>query len=412
MKKYILVVEASFLGVSYIAQAIRNLGYEPVFLTNYRSQEGDALAQLASERAIQCETTEADDIEEVIRLFGKDKVAGLTTLLDSRLAIVAEVNARLSLPGISNSVTQLKDKSFVNDLIPEFVPQSLSLEWGVTSEEVIKQFINGSSTKQFIAKPSFTAGAVGTFVFQTLDELKEGIQQTHGKIPNYLQPNRYVVQEFFHGELVSIEGYVYHNHVDFIGATKRFKFENTEIKHQFPYQEEMGAVAYEKCKDIISMLIKRSNYDYGFFHIEFIVNGNEVRLVDANMGRPGGTNVMELIAFAFDLHPVKIFEHAISIAILQTPTISSEYFSETTCLEMTGVLYGQKETARLLRFELPSPSSSHHLAVNMGTIVPALGESNWSAIGTLTGRPQDVSKDLENIRLVTDKGEFGAAIDK
>ncbi|WP_340614208.1 hypothetical protein [Xenorhabdus thailandensis] len=52
MKKYIIVSEASFLGISYISKAIKNLGYEPIFITNYRSQEGDALSQLAQERAI------------------------------------------------------------------------------------------------------------------------------------------------------------------------------------------------------------------------------------------------------------------------------------------------------------------------------------------------------------------------
>ncbi|OTA21341.1 hypothetical protein Xbed_00570 [Xenorhabdus beddingii] len=412
MKKYILVVEASFLGVSYISQAISNLGYEPIFLTNYWSQEGDALIQLAKERAIFCETTEVEDIKRVVNCLGKDNIAGLTTLLDSRLAIIAAANRELGLPGVSESVISLKDKSYVNELIPEYVPQSFSLEWGETPEVKIKEFLNSAGVEKFIAKPSLTAGAIGTFTFDSFENLERGIEPALNKIPSYLEPNKYVIQEFFNGELISIEGYIYNSNIEFIGATKRFKYGNTEVKHQFPYQNEMGNDVYEKCKGVIRNLINRSGYDYGFFHIEFIVNGEDVRLIDANMGRPGGTNVMELIAFSYNIDPVKIFEHVISIAVLQKPVIKNEFFTETSCQYMTGILYGQKETARLLKFELPNPKSSHHLAVNMGTIVPGLGESNWSAIGTLTGRPEDVFEDLENIKLITDKGECGAAITK
>ncbi|HCR1860698.1 hypothetical protein LQZ39_23365 [Enterobacter cloacae complex sp. RIVM_C039474] len=410
MKKYILVVEASFLGIEYIAAAIRKIGCEPIFLTNYRSQEGDALVHLAKERAIFCETTESEEVIKVAKLLGCQDIAGITTLLDSRLSVIASVNKQLNIPGVSSSLLNLKNKSYVNDIIPEYVPKSLGLEWGKTSENKIKDFVDNSGIKEYIAKPSFTAGAIGTFTFTNYSQLKENLNLSIDKIPSHLEPHKYVIQEFFPGVLISIEGYTYNNIIEFIGATRRYKFGNTEVQHKFPYQEEMGSDAYHKCQHIICELINRSNYEYGFFHIEFIVNGNEVRLIDANMGRPGGTNVMELISLSYGIDPVLIFEHAISIAIFQKPTIDNKFFSETQCLDMTGILYGQKHTARLLRFELSEAKSIHHLAVNMGTTVPGLGESNWSAIGTLTGRPEDVFYDLGNIKLITDKGVCDAVI--
>ncbi|EGC1289945.1 hypothetical protein H8526_004052 [Salmonella enterica] len=410
MKKYIVVVEASFLGVEYVAKAIRKIGYEPVFLTNYSSQEGDALIQLATERAIFCETTEIEDIISVIELLGRSNIVGVTTFLDSRLSIIASVNKCLGLPGVSESLLKLKDKSYVNDIISEFVPKSLAVEWGKTPKDKIESFILNSVANKYIAKPSFTAGALGTFVFNEYEEFSNGIESAVDKIPKHLEPNKYVIQEFFPGDLISIEGYTYEHHIEFIGATLRYKFNNTEVKHKFPYQNDMGIKNYEKCKSIICELINRSSYEYGFFHVEFMVNGNEVRLIDANMGRPGGTNIMELISFSYEIDPVLMFEHAISIAVFQKPTIDNQFFIGTPCVEITGILYGQKETARLLRFESPDLKSTHHLAVNMGTTVPGLGESNWSVIGTLTGRPDDVFTDLKNIKLITDKGVCGAVI--
>ena len=410
MKKYIMVVEASFLGVAFIARAIRNLGYEPVFLTNYWNQEGDALIQLAQEKAVFCKTTEIEDIKRVVNAFGIEKIAGLTTLLDSRLAIIATANKELGLPGVSASVLNLKDKAWVNNIIPEYIPASLAIEFQVTPEKTIEDFITASGAEKYIAKPGLTAGAIGAFTFCNYAEFKEKISLAIEKIPDYLNPNQYVIQEFFDGELVSIEGYVCQDNVDFIGATKRFKYGNTEVQHQFPYQDEMGDLAYSRCKNVINTLIDRADFTYGFFHIEFIVNGDEVRLIDANMGRPGGTNVMELIAFAYDISPVKIFEHAISVAVFQKPVIENSFFDSPVRQDVTGILYGLAESARILRFDLPDPASSHHLAVNMGTIIPALGESNWSGIGTLTGKYEDVFSDLAKIKMTTDKGEYGAVI--
>lgn len=409
MDKIILVVEASFLGVDYIAQAIRNLGYVPLFLTNYSNQEGDALISLAKERAILCNTTDVDELEKVILALGRENIIGMTTFLDSRLAIVAEVNRKLDLAGVSESVLKLKEKSYVNNIIKEFVPASIAIEWGVTPAEQIHDFLANSNLKKFIAKPSFTAGAIGTFIFTDFADLAKNIVQATDIIPSYLKPNHYVLQEFIEGDLVSVEGYTYQNKIEFIGATKRFKFENTEVGHEFPYQAQMP-VAYQKCQKIIEVLLQRSDYKYGFFHIEFIIDGDEVRLIDANMGRPGGTNVMEVMAFAYQINTVKLFELAISIAVFQTATIENSFFTSEKCQPVSGVLYGQRQAARLLRFHLPEAKSSHHLAVNMGALVPALGESNWSIIGTLTGKPEDVLHDLKNITLITEQGECGAVI--
>jgi hypothetical protein len=66
----------------------------------------------------------------------------------------------------------------------------------------------------------------------------------------------------------------YHSYIEFIGATKRLKFESTEIKHQFTCREEVGAVAYaglkrlvnltdlSSCNIIFNSLIFRKNYKY------------------------------------------------------------------------------------------------------------------------------------------------------
>ncbi|ECT1023955.1 hypothetical protein DPO11_29255, partial [Salmonella enterica] len=83
---------------------------------------------------------------------------------------------------------------------------SLAVEWGKTPKDKIEDFLLNSDANKYIAKPSFTAGAIGTFVFKKYEELSNGIDSSVDKIPKHLEPNKYVVQEFFDGNLVSIEG--------------------------------------------------------------------------------------------------------------------------------------------------------------------------------------------------------------
>ncbi|CAG9000333.1 MAG: hypothetical protein CENE_02328 [Candidatus Celerinatantimonas neptuna] len=46
MKKYIVVVESSMLGIVFIKEAIEKMGYQPIFLINYISQGADSLLGL------------------------------------------------------------------------------------------------------------------------------------------------------------------------------------------------------------------------------------------------------------------------------------------------------------------------------------------------------------------------------
>ncbi|CAG9000330.1 MAG: hypothetical protein CENE_02325 [Candidatus Celerinatantimonas neptuna] len=137
-----------------------------------------------------------------------------------------------------------------------------------------------------------------------------------------------------------------------------------------------------------------------------MVDNETAKLIDANMTRPGGTNVTEMITHSFGIELADFFTDVISISIFGKPVLDPDYFNTEDTRETVGILYGQPKDAKLLRIESSGLESSHHIAANMGFIVPKIGESNWSIIGSLTGTQEQIQRDLNRIHLVTDQGTY------
>jgi hypothetical protein len=65
-----------------------------------------------------------------------------------------------------------------------------------------------------------------------------------------------------------------------------------------------------------------------------------------------------------------------------------------------GVMYGLERSEILDAVEIMEPLRSFHTQVlDGGGMVPAMGVNNWSWIGILAGRTDDVEADLPKIRM-------------
>lgn len=402
MIKNLFILESSILGASYIYNAAKNLNMNAIFLTNLSNQEGDALKQITQYQNICCDTTNFNELLEIITAFG-DNCAGVITLLDSRLEIMADLNDALGIDDAHQAIKLLKDKAYVNNIIPNYVPKSIEFNTDNINMEQISLFME-SLSNNVIAKPRFTAGACGIFKIKHIKELEELIVTHQKYISKHLNPNNYTLQEFCKGELVSVEGYVLNNQITFIGISGRRKTLNTETSIMFPYQSHLNNSTYEKCKQIISELVQKSQFSTGFFHIEFIVTEKKVKLIDANMGRPGGGNVVEVISHAYGITPVEFFENFISITINKKEIIQPKFWSSPINIGL-GITYGIQISGVIYSITLPNDiMSTHTLAVNLGNKISALGTNNWSIVGSISGSPKNVNNDIRKIKILTNYG--------
>jgi hypothetical protein len=397
------VVESSVIGPAYISQAAKELGLEVTYLSKISNQEGDALRQMLAGRVLQCDTEDAAEMAAIIREdCGHRKLDGVVTFLDSRLGVCAELCRVLGVKGVDPAIMTVKSKAAVNELVPEYVPRSLAFDARNAPEAELRQMLRQASCG-LIAKPALAAGAKGYREIGSEAELLPATQLVDRQLSPALMPHHLVVQERVLGELVSLEGFVTEGSLHFLGATGRRKQGNSESVFIFPYDERIDRTALAKAKMAVSALVKRSGFQNGFFHSEFIVEGGDAWLIDANFGRPGGANLAEVFSLSFGVDPSVFYALVLSVNLFGcVPSIATWQAPPVPTL---GIAYGLPERGRLLAIEgSEGLSSLHTLAQNFGCAVDAMGESNWAWVGLLAGPHSALRSDLAKLRLRTNRG--------
>jgi hypothetical protein len=206
------------------------------------------------------------------------------------------------------------------------------------------------------------------------------------------------------GELISLEGFVHRGRVTVIGVTGRRKIASTESAFLFPYDHRLSPHARRLCEEAIEALVTRSKFKNGFFHAEFMVEGRNALLIDCNVGRPGGANIVEILSEAFDTDPVDFYKNFIAIQLGKQPTIPLSRWKNPP-KKTLGIAYGLSASSRVLQIDgLGRFRSRHTLAVNFGAKVDRMGSSNWAWVGLLAGEPSQVISELRTIRICTQGG--------
>lgn len=404
MSKHLYIVESSVLGIQDLAKAASRLGYTPIILVDINNQEGTALQQIVTLKYIHCDTSSSSELINIINMTSEHhEVAGIITLLDSRLDVVSKVAHTLGLPGVDSAVSILKSKAVVNQLIPEYVPASIAVNTNLITESKIHQFLYENHNHIFL-KPSFASGGKGVHHVRNIEEFYQTVKILNNSLPSYLKPEDIVMQAYIEGELISAEGWVYQGQVNFLGMTGRKKIKNTESRFIFPHDVEIDITNLSQIKKAINVLVKRANYRNGFFHTEFLVNKKQCVLIDANIGRHGGANIADLIAYSFDISLVEFYQAYLMLMLRQDDDLLHK-ITKKDKRSAIGIAYGLPEQAKLLSMTWSTPPVSKHIeAVNCGKIVPEMGDSNWSWVGLLSGSEKQVLDDLKNLKVLTDKG--------
>lgn len=406
MEKVLYILESSIIGAADLAQAAKEFDWKPIFLLNISNQEGEALCQIVKNTYIVCDTLDENDVISIIqRLSRKYKPIGIITLLDSRLSIVSNVAKKLNLPGIDSEVSKLTNKNYVYSLIPKSTPQTMALYKTQVDVVAINNFINECKNAIF-CKPNIAAGAKGAFFANTVEKILAEIAHYQSSLPKHIDTSCYLLQEYLSGQLVSFEGYVINKRIEFITVTGRLKIGNTETVDLIPFHKQLDQSIILYCQQIIKELVELSGFQLGFFHAEFIVNRNQAKLIDANMGRLGGGNITQVIADCFNINPLDYYKNYLQIAILKKELIDPLLWKKPKFYSF-GISYGVKSSCRLLDIMVPdSLVNSHILAVNRGNEIEQIGKNNWSILATIYGHESSLLDEVNKINIITDKGNF------
>lgn len=403
MRPNLIILESSDIAASYIALAARNLGFEPVFLCHMDSYQADTRAQIKSFIHHDIAGFDLHQITALVANSGYN-VAGVVTLSDSALHNVEELANSFDCIGLDSAATQLKDKANVVKLIPEYSPKSILFSRDFCNLTQLEQFLE-SCPSGIVVKPRFGSGAMGFHRISASEELGLVLSQIKKlQIRKNLYPDLWIAQEAINGELVSCEGYVLNGITRFLGFTGSSKIGNTQSKSYFPYDSHLSSSELSLAHKAVNILIERSNFKRGYFHIEFLLDGQNTKLIDANIGRLGGGSIGDHISISANINPINLYRHFIEVSLFNKESFkidSSQMHSMTK-----SYLYGSPESIKLIKLEYKkSNENCHHTQLlDNNSYVPSMGLDNWAWIGILTGKDEILEKEFTNIKLVTDKG--------
>jgi hypothetical protein len=375
------------------------MGLRPLFLCDLRNYQADTRKQILRYPHIDVATRSAGELlAQLESLLPREQIAGVMTFLDSRLAVAVELAERLGCSGMDPAVLDTRSKGWVAWALPEHSPRTLAFQRSRLDAAVLERFLS-SCPHGAILKPQNAAGAIGMVRVERSPDLAHALDQVRQtEIPDFLAPDEWIIQELATGELASVEGYVCEGQVRFLGLTGRRKVGATESVMFFPYQSAVSALAFARARQAVEALVARSGFRRGYFHCEFIIDGDDARLIDANVGRLGGGSLGEQLAVAMGLAPVELYRHAIEVTLFGRDSFETR---DLDAMRSTlGVMYGLERSEILDAVEIHEPLRSFHTQVlDGGGMVPAMGVNNWSWVGILAGRTDDVEADLAKIRI-------------
>jgi hypothetical protein len=398
MKK-ILLIDTSDVGAEYSAEAIKRLGFQPVFLVNLADFHAETKQQIQQYEHYDVQTNSVDTLKKTITACDITGIAGVVTLLDSKIPVAIALADWLKVKSLDPITLDLGSKTYVAQTIPQFSPQSLTLNLKKIDLPALKDFT--SKHLNFILKPARAAGGFGAMSFTsgTADDVIQHCQK--------FSHTDWIISEFLRGDLISMEGFVHQGLCFYLGFSTRTKIKGTETSSTFSAKHTLPSDILMTTQNAIATLVQRSNVKNSYFHTEFIITERAAYLIDANFGRIGGGAIAESVAKVYQIDPTDVFKHIIALS-LSPSQLKSPYERATSRLS-TSINYGIPQAATIKSvIANHSDKTRHTLLLGSGNTAPALGENNWSWIGLLSGWHEDVLEEIKHIKIITDQGEFFA----
>jgi hypothetical protein len=407
-RKTVVFVESSCVGAGYIAAAAIELGYSPLFLTSPSFSQGDTRACVARHRFVECDTSNVEAMAAALtRQAGIGEVEFITSFSDTCLGVASRLARQLSVRGLGEVVETLKDKGAVYEWVPEYSPPSVVFSARAIPEEPIRELLRTHGP--VMVKGRKSSGGLGAFVLRSPSEVGNlGQLIASTAIPGHLAPDLWLAQAFVEGTLVSLEGYVSGGRPVFLGFSGRKKVGMSESIIMFPWDEELPGAAMDHAKEAATALVKRSGFDNGYFHIEFMLKDGKAFIIDANMGRIGGGGLGQQLAIAYGTTPEAVHRHALQLGLTgKLPEGAAPYQGAPRAT--SSVMYGIPVQATVLDVKLPEPFDGFHTRIlDYHQVVPLMGQDNYAWIGITSGVRGQIELETSKIEIQTDKGRFSA----
>ncbi len=399
MKKIIIIEPGS--SMLYIIKAVKILGYIPIIFCSINEYAGDQKSFLEKQGYYEVNASTVDNIINCIQQNKIGDILGIISTADRFITQACKAAMLLGVKGMDPSLLKLNNKAEVIRLIAEDSPPSIIFNRTSIPYHDLNNMLKVSNALVF--KPSMSAGAKGLFEIKKEEEINNiGELMRKEKQVNVIDQD-WVAQPVIDGILYSLEGFVTNGKINTIGMSQRMRIKYTESQNIFPVDERNPEV-FLILKRIVEDLIKTSGYKNGYLHSEAIFDGKKAFLIDANFGRIGGASVALQVALATGKKVEEIYAHVIDVTFFGDKEYHSQFYPKEKSNTLS-IYYSVNKDATFLKLNLPENIKSDHVqVVDPGKRLKPAGNDNRSWVGILTGKPDDVTREIDLISVLTDCG--------
>jgi len=400
----LISVGISPVGAKYFAKAMRSAGFEPVVVSKPDGYVGQFLRGLLDCACLPADIDDPGSVATALRAQAHliDDSTIITSPFDEVFPVIAAATGDLAARTPDPVFAQLASKAFVASLIPEFSPETVILD-----PAKLPARIPAVSAPELILKPSLGTGGLGVRKFRpdavTPASLAAAISAS--AVPNAnAQP--WLLQQSVDGDMISLEAYFRNGDLRVAGYSRRTRVGSTAVTTTFPVDSTLPASVRARAEMAVSVLASRAGFASGYFHAEFLTAGDDVYLIDANMGRLSGAVVAEQMALAHGVQAEDILAHSLLLPF--DPCFEAPAYRPAAALPtVVGYLYGLRDggVIRSVHLPLESPGCRHTRYIPDGQYVPPISTSGYARIGMISGFREDCDSFINRIVIHTDDGE-------
>lgn len=291
-------------------RAAHELGFHTILVSNdpdrYRIvSTADEVFTKYLDEIVETDTNSADAIAEALSPWhSSGRLAGLLTVTDYNIALVAEVARLFGLPGLSSQAAMTcRDKLLMRRACRDASVPVPAFEH-VTSQE---QALAAAESFGYpcVVKPMTESASIGVVLCRTPEEVAAAYGGISSVATNFRgQPRRSgaLVEEYLVGIEVSVESVMCHGERVVLGITDK-----TLGPH--PYFVELGEAfpsvlpqpVQDECADITCRALTAVGHDFGAAHVEVKVTAAGPQIIEVNGRMPGG-EIARLILEATGIH--------------------------------------------------------------------------------------------------------------
>ena len=276
----ILILGAGSLQLPLI-EAVKARGYNPVVMSLHADEPGMLAVK---------DTVIGDFCDEQLTLEVAKRwkvVAVITDQTDLPVRTISYVTNALGLPGIDYKTACIfTDKFLMREKCKEVGIKTIPYKLVDSLEEAIEFF--KSLDHAAIIKPICNQGSKGIYKVTTESELKA----KYTEACSYSRGDKLLVEEFITGSELVIEALVLEGQVTNLicGDTHYFKMEDAFAAKDRMFPSKQRKELVDKALDLNKRIISEFGLERGLTHAEYIIDGNEIYLIEI-AARGGGVYI-------------------------------------------------------------------------------------------------------------------------